>query len=112
VTNTVLTSSFHYGVRGAAPVMLGEDPPPTPIDGPGPENAWMTRHREARKAIMSDDITVTIGGTLKDDLAAFRSAWEQAKRGEPVQSERVLAFESRECLASAVGIKLQRRSEL
>jgi predicted transcriptional regulator len=52
---------------------------------------------------MTDDIKVTVGGTLKDDLAAFRSAWEQAERGErgePVQSQRVLAFESWQGLAS------------
>jgi hypothetical protein len=66
----------------------------------------MSRHREAGETTMIDDIKVTVGGSLKDDLAAFRSAWEQAERGEPVRTERVLAFESREGLASAVSIDL------
>ncbi len=51
---------------------------------------------------MADDIKVSVGGTLKDDLAAFRSAWERADRGETVQPERVLAFESWEGLASVM----------
>jgi predicted transcriptional regulator len=49
---------------------------------------------------MADEINVTVGGDLKDDLIAFRSAWEKAERGEQVQPERVLAFESWEGLAS------------
>ena len=48
--------------------------------------------REARKARMTDGIKVTVGGSLKDDLAAFRGAGEQAERDETVQPERVLAF--------------------
>jgi predicted transcriptional regulator len=51
---------------------------------------------------MTDDIKVTVGGDFKEDLAAFRSAWEQAGRGETVQPERVLAFESWEGLASVM----------
>ena len=51
---------------------------------------------------MIDDLKVTVGGSLKDDLMAFRSAWERAERGEPVQPERVLAFESWEGLASVM----------
>jgi predicted transcriptional regulator len=52
--------------------------------------------------MMTDEIKVSVGGGLKDDLAALRSAWEQADRGEPVQPERVLAFESWEGLASVM----------
>jgi hypothetical protein len=33
-------------------------------------------------------MTVIVGGTLADDLAAFRTAWEQAERGEHVERER------------------------
>ena len=51
---------------------------------------------------MNDDIKVSVGGSLKDDLAAFRGAWKQAERGETVQPERVLAFESWEGLASVM----------
>ncbi len=51
---------------------------------------------------VTDDIKVTVGGSLKDDLAAFRSARVRAERGEHVQPERVLAFESWEGLASVM----------
>jgi predicted transcriptional regulator len=51
---------------------------------------------------MTGDIKMTVGGSLKEDLAAFRSAWEQADRGETVQPERVLAFESWEGLAAVM----------
>lgn len=52
---------------------------------------------------MGDDVVkVVVGGTLADDLAAFRSAWERAERGERVEQERVLAFESWEGLASVL----------
>jgi predicted transcriptional regulator len=51
---------------------------------------------------MTEDIKVSVGGGLKEDLAAFRFAWEQADRGETVQPERVLAFESWEGLASVM----------
>ena len=51
---------------------------------------------------MADDIKVTVGGNLKDDLAAFRFAWNQAENGEPAQPDRVLAFESWEGLASVM----------
>lgn len=43
---------------------------------------------------MIDDVKVIVGGTLRDDMAAFRSTWERAARGESVEPERVLAFES------------------
>jgi hypothetical protein len=51
---------------------------------------------------MSEDVSVTVGGGLCEDLAAFRSAWERAARGETVQPQLVLAFESREGLASVM----------
>jgi predicted transcriptional regulator len=51
---------------------------------------------------MADEMKVIVGGSLKDDLAAFRSAWERAERGEHVAPERVLAFESWEGLAAVM----------
>jgi len=48
---------------------------------------------------VADQMKVMVGGSLKDDLAAFRSAWQRAERGEPVRPERVLAFESWEGLS-------------
>jgi predicted transcriptional regulator len=51
---------------------------------------------------MIEDIKVSVGGGLKDGLAAFRSTWERAERGEAVQPDRVLAFESWEGLASVM----------
>jgi hypothetical protein len=38
---------------------------------------------------MTDKIKLTVGGSLKEDLAAFRQAWEQlngAKRSRPIAS--------------------------
>ena len=49
-----------------------------------------------------DEVKLVVGGSLADDLAAFRSAWERAERGEEVPTERVLAFESWEGLASVL----------
>lgn len=43
-------------------------------------------------------LTVTVGGTLEDDLSAFAGAWRRAERGEAV-ADHVLAFESWEGLA-------------
>ena len=48
---------------------------------------------------MTDEVKIVVGGSLTDDLAAFRSAWERAERGEDVRPERVLAFESWDGLA-------------
>jgi predicted transcriptional regulator len=42
-----------------------------------------------------------VGGSVEDDDAAFLDAWHRAERGEPV-TERVLAFESWEGLASVM----------
>lgn len=50
---------------------------------------------------MSDEIKVQVGGSLKDDLAAFTRAWNRIEAGD-VQPERVLAFESWEGLASVL----------
>ncbi len=52
-----------------------------------------------RRARMADEMKIMVGGSLKDDLAAFRSAWERTEHGEQVKPERVLAFESWEALA-------------
>lgn len=43
-------------------------------------------------------MTITVGGDIDDDGAAFLNAWQRAERGEAV-AERVLAFESWEGLA-------------
>ena len=43
-------------------------------------------------------LTVTVGGTLEDDLQAFVGAWRRVERGETV-ADHVLAFESWEGLA-------------
>jgi predicted transcriptional regulator len=51
---------------------------------------------------MADEMKVIVGGNLKDDLAAFQSAWERTERGEEVKPERVLAFESWEGLAAVL----------
>lgn len=51
---------------------------------------------------MADEVKVIVGGSLADDLAAFRSTWERVERGEEVKPERVLAFESWEGLASVL----------
>src|SRR4051794_4494421 len=51
---------------------------------------------------MSEEVKITVGGDLADDLAAFRSAWERAANRGEVQSERVVAFESWELLASVL----------
>jgi len=51
---------------------------------------------------MSDEVKLIVGGTLADYLAAFRSAWERAEKGETVAPERVLAFQSWEALASVL----------
>ncbi len=51
---------------------------------------------------MNRHIKLMVGGSLRDDLEAFRSAWKRAERGEQAQAERVLAFESWEGLASVM----------
>jgi predicted transcriptional regulator len=51
---------------------------------------------------MLNDLKVVVGGDLADDLAAFRSAWQQAERGETVAPDRVLAFESWNGLAAVL----------
>jgi hypothetical protein len=51
---------------------------------------------------MTDEIKLTVGGSLADELAAFRHAWQQAERGETAPADRVLAFESWEALAGVM----------
>lgn len=51
---------------------------------------------------MTDEVKLIVGGDFRDDLAAFRSAWERAGRGEHVALERLLAFESWEGLAAVL----------
>lgn len=50
----------------------------------------------------SDEVRVIVGGSAEADAAAFVEAWEKAERGERVETERVLAFESWEGLASVL----------
>jgi predicted transcriptional regulator len=47
-------------------------------------------------------VLVRHDGNLKDDLAAFRDAWDRAERGEEVKPEIVVFFESWEGLASVL----------
>ena len=51
---------------------------------------------------MVEEIKVTVGGSLQEDLAAFRHAWEQAEHGQVSAPDRMLAFESWEGLASVL----------
>ena len=51
---------------------------------------------------MAANTKIVVGGSHQDDLAAFRSAWERAERGEAVEEERVLAFESWERLSAVL----------
>ena len=46
-------------------------------------------------------LTVTVGGTLEDDLSAFVGAWHRAEHGEIV-ADHVLAFENWEELAQVM----------
>ena len=48
---------------------------------------------------MKNEIKVQVGGSLKEDLAAFKHAWDRIETGERTQ-ERILSFESWEGLAS------------
>ncbi len=50
---------------------------------------------------MTREVKVQVGGTLQDDLAAFRDAWKRAEAGD-FQLERILSFESWEGLASVM----------
>jgi predicted transcriptional regulator len=51
-----------------------------------------------------EQVKVLVGhdGSLKNDLAAFRDAWDRAERGEEVKPENVVFFESWEGLASVL----------
>jgi predicted transcriptional regulator len=50
---------------------------------------------------MSEEIKIQVGGSLAQDLSAFTAAWKRAEAGD-VRSERILAFESWEGLASVL----------
>lgn len=50
---------------------------------------------------MKGDVHIVVGGTAKDDAAAFLAAVERAEWGEAVH-ERVLSFQSWEGLASVM----------
>lgn len=50
---------------------------------------------------MTKDVKIQVGGTLRDDLVAFKDAWKRAEVGDDRQ-ERVIAFESWEGLASVM----------
>ena len=45
---------------------------------------------------------IKIGTTLGDELRAFGDAWKRAERGEEVEPQRVLAFESMEAFQSTL----------
>ncbi len=51
---------------------------------------------------MTETVKVLVGGSLSDDLEAFRTAWQRAERGENVEPDRVLAFESWDGLSSVL----------
>ncbi|MFT4935488.1 MAG: hypothetical protein ACI9LT_002189 [Pseudoalteromonas distincta] len=50
---------------------------------------------------MTKDVKVQVGGTLRDDLLAFKGAWKRAEAGDD-RPARVIAFESWEALASVL----------
>lgn len=51
---------------------------------------------------MTGDLKLVVGGSIEEDLASFIDAWKQLEAGQPVEPERVLAFESWEALASVM----------
>jgi predicted transcriptional regulator len=64
-----------------------------------------TSTRRAKPGDIESECTpktkLLVGGSIENDAAAFLDAWHRAERGERV-SERVLAFESWEGLASVM----------
>ncbi len=50
----------------------------------------------------TDELLVTVGGSAEDDAAAFVDAWERTERGQHVEPQRVLAFESWEGLSAVL----------
>lgn len=54
-----------------------------------------------RRCDMTKDVKIQVGGTLRDDLVAFKEAWKRAEAGDDRQT-RVIAFESWEGLASVM----------
>jgi predicted transcriptional regulator len=51
---------------------------------------------------MRDDIRIVVGGSLEEDLTAFRHAWQQAAIGVRVETDTVHAFESWAALAAVM----------
>lgn len=49
-----------------------------------------------------DVVKLVVGGSAAEDLAGFVDAWKRVERGEAVEPERVLAFESWEALAAVL----------
>ena len=45
---------------------------------------------------------IVVGGTAEDDATEFLDAWRRAERGEEVEPQRVLSFESWEALAAVM----------
>jgi predicted transcriptional regulator len=50
---------------------------------------------------MMREIKVQVGGSLQDDLTAFKEAWKRAESGD-YREERILSFESWEGLSSVM----------
>jgi hypothetical protein len=58
------------------------------------------------RELRMSEVQVVVRGSIEDDLAAFLDAWHRAERGEHVK-DRVLAFESREALATAIAAGIE-----
>ena len=48
---------------------------------------------------MTNELKIQVGGSVREDLAAFTRAWKRAEAGD-LSQERILSFESWEGLAS------------
>ena len=49
---------------------------------------------------MTQDVEIIVGGSMKEDSAAFIAAWKASERGEVVKPFRVLVFESSDGLSA------------
>lgn len=49
---------------------------------------------------MTQNVEIIVGGSMKEDSAAFIAAWKTSERGEVVKPFRVLAFESLDGLSA------------
>jgi predicted transcriptional regulator len=56
----------------------------------------------------SENIKIVVGGSLRDDLNAFKAAWRRAEAGQSIESERVIAFESWAALVSVLSTERYR----